>query len=178
MNTESAKQASDRSILLSEIFDSTIPKTEREHIAAAEIQRLNQMLRETGYSQGQIDAYAAQCEEIDRLREKIKLQNKDWCDDDEAITQQALRVLPKEAVDGDSFHVPRMGELAEMMANEIIRLRDNIKQIHKDYGCEIQDPSGTIWDHAAYLQNQVAEKDKEINRLSKLYVLSIKKVSP
>lgn len=33
----------------------------------AEIERLNQMLRETGYEQGQIDAYAAQCEENERL---------------------------------------------------------------------------------------------------------------
>lgn len=123
MNTEPAKQANDKSILLTELLDSNIPKTEREHVAAAEIERLNQMLRETGYGQGQIDAYAAQCEEIDKLCEEIKLQNKDWCDDDEAIKQQALRVLPKEAVEGDSVHVPRMGELAEMMADEIERLR-------------------------------------------------------
>lgn len=123
MNTEPAKQASDKSVLLAELLNSNVPKSEREHIAAAEIERLNQMLRETGYGQGQIDAYAAQCEEIDRLHEKIKLQNKDWCDDDEAIKQQALRVLPKEVVEGDSVHVPRMGELAEMMADEIERLR-------------------------------------------------------
>lgn len=154
MNTEPAKQASDKSALLTELLDSNIPKTEREHVAAAEIERLkieigtlngthkfmqdslkelqneinrlNQMLRETGYGQGQIDAYAAQCEEIDRLHEKIKIQNKDWCDDDEAIKQQALRVLPKEKVEGDSVHVPRMGELAEMMADEIMRLRTTI----------------------------------------------------
>jgi hypothetical protein len=34
----------------------------------AEIERLNQMLRDHGYGQGQIDAYVAQCEEIERLR--------------------------------------------------------------------------------------------------------------
>ena len=180
----------DKSILLAELLNSNVPKSEREHIAAAEIERLNQMLRETGYGQGQIDTYAAQCEEIDnlkaeveklrawidclqkerieafklgphppeqvlempldvfiatrfvprweynemgdkidRLHEKIKLQNKDWCDDDEAIKQQALRVLPKETVEGDSVHVPRMGELAEMMANEIMRLRKVLETI-------------------------------------------------
>lgn len=32
-----------------------------------EIARLNQMLRDTGYGQGQIDAYVAQCERLDEL---------------------------------------------------------------------------------------------------------------
>lgn len=71
-------------------------------------------------------------DEIERLRERINNLNrelhqqvKDWCDDDEAIKQQALRVLPKEVVEGDSVHVPRMGELAEMMADEIEHLRKN-----------------------------------------------------
>lgn len=34
-----------------------------------EINRLNDMLRRTGYGQGQIDAYAAVCEELDRIRD-------------------------------------------------------------------------------------------------------------
>lgn len=190
IQAEPMKQASDKSTLLGELLDHNIPKSEREHVAAAEIERLNQMLRETGYGQGQIDAYAAQCEEIDnlkaeveqlrtsidclqkerieafklgphpleqvlemplnvfiatrfvptwkynemgdkieRLNKEIKLQNKDWCDDDEAIKQQALRVLSKEAVEGGSVHVPRMGELAEIMADEIERLREVLQQI-------------------------------------------------
>lgn len=33
----------------------------------AEVRRLNEMLRQTGYGQGQIDAYAAQCERIAEL---------------------------------------------------------------------------------------------------------------
>lgn len=33
----------------------------------AEIERLNQMIRETGQGQGAIDAYVAQCEEVHRL---------------------------------------------------------------------------------------------------------------
>ena len=37
-----------------------------------DVERLNQMLRDTGYGQGQIDAYAAQCEEIERLTEKLE----------------------------------------------------------------------------------------------------------
>ena len=41
---------------------------ERAEEADEEIDRLNQMLRDTGYGQGQIDAYVAQCEEVERLR--------------------------------------------------------------------------------------------------------------
>jgi phosphotransferase system HPr-like phosphotransfer protein len=61
--------------------------------------------------------------EVKRLQAEIKLQNKDWCEDDEAIKQQALRVLDAAKVEGDSVYVPRMGALAEMMADEIERLR-------------------------------------------------------
>lgn len=61
--------------------------------------------------------------EVKRLQAEIKLQNKDWCDDDEAIKKQALRVLPKVMIEGDSCNVPFMSEVAEMMADEIERLR-------------------------------------------------------
>lgn len=36
-----------------------------------EVERLNQMLRETGYGQGQIDAYASLCEEVEELEERV-----------------------------------------------------------------------------------------------------------
>jgi hypothetical protein len=42
--------------------------TELEKLES-EINRLNDMLRRTGYGQGQIDAYAAVCEERDALLE-------------------------------------------------------------------------------------------------------------
>ena len=37
-----------------------------------DIARLNQMLRATGYGQGQIDAYVAQCEDIDALQALVR----------------------------------------------------------------------------------------------------------
>lgn len=117
IQAEPAKQASDKSILLSELLDSNIPKTEREHVAVEEIHSLESLLHRQGWDIERLKIT------IKQLQDEIKLQNKDWCDDDEAIKQQALRVLPKEAVEGDSVHVPRMGELAEMMADEIERLR-------------------------------------------------------
>ena len=48
-----------------------------------DIESLNQMLRDTGYGQGQIDAYAAQCEEIERLRKENKLLRLGWCKESE-----------------------------------------------------------------------------------------------
>ena len=36
-----------------------------------DILHLNQMLRETGYGQGQIDAYAAICEENESLKKEL-----------------------------------------------------------------------------------------------------------
>ena len=38
-----------------------------------DVERLNQMIRETGQGQGAIDAYVAQCEEVDRLEESEEL---------------------------------------------------------------------------------------------------------
>lgn len=61
--------------------------------------------------------------EVGRLRAELAQFRKDWCDDDEAIKQQALRVLDAAKVEGNSVYVPRMGALAEMMADEIERLR-------------------------------------------------------
>lgn len=70
--------------------------------------------------------------QVKRFQDEIKQHVKDWCDDDEAIKQQALRVLPKESVEGDSVYVPRMGALAEMMADEIIKLRNSMKDSFDD----------------------------------------------
>lgn len=36
--------------------------------AEVDLERLNQMLRQTGYGQGQIDAYVAQCEQVEQLQ--------------------------------------------------------------------------------------------------------------
>jgi hypothetical protein len=42
-------------------------------------------------------------------------------------------------------------------ADHIEAMGKEIKQIHKDYGCEVRDPCGTIWEHAAKVE---AERDK------------------
>lgn len=76
---ERAREACNSAI--DELFNpplGTASKRARAKIAAAmselmadqqrELERLNQMLRDTGYGQGQIDAYVAQCEDNDRLQ--------------------------------------------------------------------------------------------------------------
>lgn len=70
--------------------------------------------------------------EVKRLQAEIKLQNKDWCEDDEAIKQQALRVLDAAKVEGDSWSVPRGSALAEMMAYECELLRDQLSETRKE----------------------------------------------
>lgn len=112
MNTEPAKQATDKSVLLAELLDPNVPKSEREHVAVEKIQMM--------------------ADEIERLRLREKL------------------------------------EITERLQANIEQLEADIKQIHKDYGCEIQDPSRTILDHAADVYNRLAEKNAEINRLLKI----------
>ena len=107
----------DKLTLLGELLDPTVPKTEREHVAVEEIEYLEASLLKHQFEIERLKKVAK------KLKADVELQNKNWCDDDEAIKQQALRVLPKEKVEGDTWHVPRMGELAEMMADEIERLR-------------------------------------------------------
>ncbi len=48
------------------------------------------------------------------------------------------------------------------LQQEIARLNQRILDDNKAYGCELRDPAGTIWDHAAQLQQEVA-------RLTTLY---------
>ena len=49
----------------------------------------------------------------------------------------------------------------EMLQEKLKEAEDRIKQIHKDYGCEIRDPNGTIWEHASNLQQKLSKYEKE-----------------
>lgn len=87
---------------------------------AAEVERLRAEVKILAVEVTRLQAI--EHEQIETQAELAQLR-KDWCDDDEAIKQQALRVLDVAKVEGDSVYVPRMGALAEMMADEIERLR-------------------------------------------------------
>lgn len=64
----------------------------------------------------------------------------------------ALRILVEEIDSPDGIPNAAIAEAA----NRIEELEDQIFQIHKDYGCEIRDPCGTIWDYAKKLQTAIA----------------------
>lgn len=52
-------------------WDEAWRQRQRSDALAVDVERLNEMLRQTGYGQGQIDAYVAQCEEMDALKATI-----------------------------------------------------------------------------------------------------------
>lgn len=51
------------------------------------------------------------------------------------------------------------------LVNEIRRLENEIKTLHKQYGCEVRDPCGTIWDHAARVEKENVVLKAEIATL-------------
>jgi hypothetical protein len=65
--------------------------------------------------------------EVESLRAERLQSAKDWCDDDDEIRKQALRVLPGDVVNGDTYAVPRFGELAKLLADEVETLRAKLK---------------------------------------------------
>ena len=106
-------------------------KKQREEIQilSSEVIRLHDIEHQL-HEAGDGDTWREACGRLEAqikvLQDEIKLQNKDWCDDDEAVRNQALRVLPREIVYGDTWFVPSVVALSEMMAEEIIKLRDSI----------------------------------------------------
>ena len=40
-------------------------------------------------------------------------------------------------------------QATEALRAEVERLQRQLRQAHKDYGCELRDPNGTIWEYAA-----------------------------
>lgn len=52
------------------------------------------------------------------------------------------------------------------LLRDLAEAREALRQAHKDYGCELRDPNGTIWEHAAKLQEQLAAAKQELSDLS------------
>lgn len=51
---------------------------------------------------------------------------------------------------------------AEELERELAKAKAALAQAHKDYGFELRDPNGTIWEHAAKLQRElVTSKQRE-----------------
>jgi hypothetical protein len=77
--------------------------------------------------------------EIERLQKENQLLIRDWCEDDEHIKTQALRVLPAHKLEGD--YPPRMGAIAELLVEEILSLRQQLtvaESFHKVAQAELK----------------------------------------
>ena len=69
MSDHEAKQATPHATLLAELLDSRIPKSEREHAAAREVERLTAALR---HEADCVEAYRAQVETMIRERDELR----------------------------------------------------------------------------------------------------------
>jgi hypothetical protein len=81
-----------------------------------EDERVKVMMRKI---EGLTNKAARQHETILKLENDIRLANKDWCEEDEAIKKLALTVLPGYEVEGDEWHIPRTVELVEMIVDRL-----------------------------------------------------------
>jgi hypothetical protein len=81
-----------------------------------EDERVKLMMRKI---EGLTNKAARQHETILKLENDIRLANKDWCEEDEAIKKLALTVLPGYEVEGDEWHIPRTVELVEMIVDRL-----------------------------------------------------------
>jgi len=48
------------------------------------------------------------------------------------------------------------------LERELAAAKDALLKVHKDYGCELRDPNGTIWEHAAKVQQQRDRLEREL----------------
>lgn len=79
-----------------------------------------------------------------------------------AALVSAMRILANDIQSDDGVANAAIREAAD----RIEQLETSIKQIHKEYGCEIRDPCGTIWEYAAKLQKENAELKSRVDLLS------------
>ena len=63
---------------------------------------------------------------------------------------------------------PFEAETEYLYKKKIAKLEEKIQQMHKDYGCELRDPNGTIWEHANNLQIKVNELEAELIEQAKV----------
>lgn len=56
-----------------------------------------------------------------------------------------------------------------LLTEERNDLRKKLAQVHRDYGCELRDPNGTIWEYAKKLQDE-NKRLKELIENPKIYL--------
>lgn len=83
-----------------------------------------------------------------------------------AVLVAALRILERDIQSGDGVANAAIAEAADRLAElerDVAALKQRIIDDNRAHGCELRDPSGTIWDHAKRLQDENAalRADKE-----------------
>jgi len=126
----------------------------REFAYSHEDERVKSMMRKIEVLMSKL---AGQHEIILKLENDIRQANKDWCEEDEAIKELALRVLPSDKVEGDEWHVPRTVELVEMIVDEL-----NMQNSF----CHISiDQRNKLYDEVDKLKEEVKILAQEVTRL-------------
>jgi hypothetical protein len=54
------------------------------------------------------------------------------------------------------------------LERDLAAAKDALLKAHKDYGCELRDPNGTIWEHAAQVQQQRDRLANHVHALAHL----------
>jgi cytochrome c556 len=54
------------------------------------------------------------------------------------------------------------------LERDLAAAKDALLKVHKDYGCELRDPNGTIWEHAAQVQQQRDRLANHVHALAHL----------
>jgi len=54
------------------------------------------------------------------------------------------------------------------LERDLAAAKDALLKAHKDYGCELRDPNGTIWEHAAKVQQQRDRLANHVHALAHL----------
>lgn len=72
--------------------------------------------------------------------------------DDETLIQ-ALRLLARDIISDDGIAQSTIREAAD----RIEELRVQLRKAHKDYGCEIRDPCGTIWEYCDSMRSKAID---------------------
>ena len=94
--------------------------------------------------------------EIERLASHLKEAFGDWASDDTAIRDAAKRVLPEPQVDGDTWHVPHMTDVCELLVAEAERLREE----RRWRSTKTEPPSDEQWQVLIYDGRNVDIGDK------------------
>lgn len=139
----------------------------REVAAAGEIKALKSELAKSQRN------HRALAEASIRIHAEVQTENADlkaalsaW--ENEALQSRASMELMEKGLDERDELKAKLAQAEETADHFLGRAEEfaaKLAQVHKDYGCELLDPNGTIWDHAAQVQKENAELRSNNERL-------------